>query len=67
TNLHGQFGGDNANPRSFRQAFKADVTHLREVFPKLPVTLDDTGMTLDPAGPGALLVPPKPVGMKGIK
>lgn len=59
-NLHGQFGAENACIRSFRQAFKADVAHLREVFPKLPIALDDGGMTLQPADPGALLVPPRP-------
>ena len=35
-NLHKQFGADNASIRSFRQAFKADLAHLQEVFPKLP-------------------------------
>jgi hypothetical protein len=58
-NLHGQFGAENGSIRSFRQAFKADVAHLAEVFPKLPVALDDNGMTLQPADPGALLVPPR--------
>lgn len=67
TNLHGQFGGDNANLRSFRQAFKADVGHLLEVFPKLPITLGDEGMTLNPADAGTLLIPPKPKGMKRMK
>ncbi|WP_298966355.1 replication protein RepA [uncultured Methylobacterium sp.] len=61
-NLHKQFGADNASLRSFRQAFKADVAHLKEVFPKLPLTLDDGGMQLQPADPGALLVPPRPAG-----
>ncbi|GJE27487.1 replication protein RepA [Methylobacterium organophilum] len=59
-NLHRQFGADNASIRSFRQAFKADVAGVLEVFPKLPLSLDDNGMTLRPADPGALLVPPKP-------
>ena len=42
------------------QAFKADVTHLREVFPKLPIDLDDNGMLLRPADASSLLIPPKP-------
>ena len=58
-NLHGQFGAENASQRSFRQAFKADLAHLSEVFPKLPLTLDDNGLVLQPADPGALLVPPR--------
>ncbi|WP_375464167.1 replication protein RepA [uncultured Methylobacterium sp.] len=65
-NLHGQFGAENACIRSFRQGFKADVMHLREVFPKLPVALDDAGMLLRPADPGALLVPPRQGIKKGI-
>ena len=63
-NLHGQFGADNASLRSFRQAFKADLAHLQEVFPKLPVALDDGGMTLQPADPSLLLVPPRPAGSR---
>ncbi|MFD0938064.1 replication protein RepA, partial [Methylobacterium trifolii] len=66
-NLHGQFGAENACIRSFRQAFKADVAHLREVFPKLPVALDDNGMTLQPADAGALLVPPRQGTKQGTK
>lgn len=63
-NLHRQFGADNASIRSFRQAFKADFSGLQEVFPRLPITLDERGMTLNPADPGALLVPPRPAGAK---
>ena len=59
-NLHAQFGADNASIRSFRQAFKADLSHLREVFPKLPIDLDDNGMLLRPADASSLLIPPKP-------
>ena len=58
-NLHKQFGADNASIRSFRQAFKADLAHLQEVFPKLPIRLDDGGMLLQPADPSALLIPPR--------
>lgn len=62
--LHKQFGGENGALRSFRQAFRADVAHLCEVFPKLPISLDEAGMQLQPADPGALLVPPKPARKK---
>ena len=61
-NLHGQFGADNASLRSFRQAFKADLAGVLEVFPRLPLVLDERGMTLSPADPSALLVPPRPAG-----
>lgn len=63
-NLHSQFGADNASIRSFRQAFKADLAHMQEVFPKLPVSLDEAGMMLQPAHPSALLVPPRLGGAK---
>ena len=62
SNLHGQFGAENASIRSFRQAFKSDLAHLREVFPRLKMDLDDNGLTLHPADSDALLVPLK----KGI-
>jgi len=58
-NLHKQFGADNASIRSFRQAFKGDLAHVKEVFPKLRVSLDDGGMQLLPTDPSELLVPPK--------
>ncbi len=59
TNLHQQFGAENASIRSFRQAFKADLAHLQEVFPKLPASLDENGLVLSPADESALLVPPR--------
>ena len=58
-NLHRQFGADNACQRSFRQAFKADFAGLCEVFPRLPISLDERGMLLNPADPSTLLIPPR--------
>ncbi len=58
-NLHKQFGADNASIRSFKQAFKQDFAHIKEVFPKLRISLDETGMQLLPTDPSDLLVPPK--------
>ncbi len=58
-NLHKQFGADNASIRSFKQAFKQDFAHIKEVFPRLQVTLDDGGMLLLPTDPSELLVRPK--------
>jgi len=55
-----------ASIRSFRQAFKADLAHLREVFPRLPLVLDEGGLTLHPADPSTLLVPPRPAA-KGMR
>ncbi len=58
-NLHRQFGADNASIRSFKQAFKADFAHIKEVFPRLRITLDEGGMQLLPTDPSELLVPPR--------
>ncbi|SCY80694.1 replication protein RepA [Microvirga guangxiensis] len=58
-NLHQQFGSDNASIRSFKQAFKGDLSHIKEVFPRLRVSLDDSGMLLLPTDPSELLVRPK--------
>jgi hypothetical protein len=58
-NLHQQFGSDNASIRSFKQAFKSDLAHIKEVFPRLRVSLDDSGMLLLPTDPSELLVQPK--------
>ena len=58
-NLHKQFGADNASIRSFKQAFKGDLAHIKEVFPRLRVSLDDNGMQLLPTDPSELLVAPK--------
>ena len=64
SNLHGQFGGDNVNLRSFRQGFKTDFGHLIEVFPQLPISLDDEGITLRPSAPDILFIPPRPKGIR---
>ncbi len=66
-NLHAQFGQGGNSPRAlrdFRQEFRADVAGMREVFPKLPVKLDEHGMRLYPADPSRLLVPPKRIGKR---
>lgn len=63
-NLHAQFGQGTTSLRSFRQEFKADLAGMREVFPKLPVALDEKGMRLFPADPARLLVPPKRIGKR---
>ncbi|WP_262267579.1 replication protein RepA [Microvirga yunnanensis] len=58
-NLHQQFGSDNASIRSFKQAFKGDLAHIKEVFPRLRVSLDEGGMLLLPTDPSELLVQPR--------
>lgn len=55
--LHRQFGGENANLRSFKQAFKTDVSHFAEVFPRIPISLDGNGMVLSAVDPDMLIIP----------
>lgn len=48
-----------ARQRDFRAAFAADLQHIKEMFPKLPVTTSDHGITLQPADPDVLALPEK--------
>lgn len=57
--LEAQFGGSFERPRAFRAQFAADLAHIKEVFPKLTARLTETGLTLAPAGPDVLLLPPR--------
>lgn len=52
-----QFGGGYARQRDFRAAFLADLQHIKELFPRLPVVTTDNGITLQPAGPDVLMLP----------
>jgi hypothetical protein len=52
-----QFGDGYARPRDFMLAIKEDFGHIREVFPRLPITLDETGIHLEPATPDLLALP----------
>ena len=55
--LQEQFGGSFVRARKFREHFIGDVEHLKEVFPKLPLSLDEFGLTIDPADPTVLAIP----------
>lgn len=52
-----QFGAGYDRPRKFREVFAREVSHMAEVFPKLPLKLTETGLTLQPAGPEVLALP----------
>jgi hypothetical protein len=52
-----QFGVGFERQRKFRELFAREVAHITEVFPKLPVRLNENGMTLQPAGPDVLALP----------
>jgi hypothetical protein len=62
-----QFGAGYARERAFRTAFAEDVAHLKQVFPKLQLALDDNGLTLQPASPEVLAVPAPSSGRKTLK
>lgn len=57
--LQEQFGTDVHEARKFRQSFREDWNKIIEVFDRLPGKLDETGLTLQAAGPEALLLPVK--------
>lgn len=52
-----QFGDGYARPRDFMAALHEDLGHIREVFPKLPVSLDERGIHLEPTDPTLLALP----------
>ncbi|WP_439926221.1 replication protein RepA [Nitrobacter sp. JJSN] len=55
--LRSQFGDGFARDRAFRAQLAKDVAHLKEVFPKLPLKLTDTGLFLENADPAVLALP----------
>lgn len=65
SSLKGQFGQTvTSRDRKFRQMFAQDLSDICEVFPKLPLKLDETGLHLEPAGPEVLALPPPPPSRK---
>lgn len=55
--LSQQFGDGYARQRDFRAAFARDITDIKDLFPKLPVTITEVGLRLAPADPEALALP----------
>ena len=53
-----QFGSGFTRQRDFKAKFKEEVSHLKEVLPKLPLKLTEKGLVLTPADPGVLALPP---------
>ena len=61
-----QFGEGFTRPRAFRAQMALEVAHLKEVFPKLPLSLDERGMRIEPAAPEVLALPiPRAARRKG--
>lgn len=57
-----QFGQGFTRERAFKAQFAEEVSHLKEVFPKLPIRLTEGGLILEPADPDVLALPaPKPI------
>lgn len=53
-----QFGSGFTRQRDFKAKFKEEVSHLKEVLPKLPLNLNEQGLVLSPADPAVLALPP---------
>lgn len=56
-NLQEQFGDSLMRPRDFRSGLANDIEHIRSVFPRLPVKLDENGLRLEAADLDALHIP----------
>ena len=54
-----QFGEEFSRPRAFRDRFREDVARIVEVLPALRATLDEAGLTIVPAKPEDLALPPR--------
>ena len=52
-----QFGQGFVRPRAFRAQFADELKHIKEVFPKAPLILDEHGLRLEPAGSDVLALP----------
>lgn len=55
--LLNQFGDGFARERAFRAQLADELADIKELFPKLPLTLSDAGITLEPADPTVLGIP----------
>lgn len=55
--LAGQFGADYHTLRFFRRDFANDLKAVVQVFPRLPLEINDAGLVLHPAGPDVLALP----------
>lgn len=57
--LKEQFGQGYTRERRFRADFADEIREIKEVFPKLPVKLDETGFTIMPGAAEVLAIPTK--------
>jgi len=59
--------GGYSRDRDFRAKFTKELAHICEVFPKLPVTITETGIRLKPADSDVLSIPAKSSTKKAVK
>lgn len=52
-----QWGQGYGRERDFQRKFAAELAAVKEVFPRLPLVLNERGMTLQPAGPEVMGIP----------
>lgn len=57
--LKEQWGQGYSRDRNFRRDFAQEVSQIREIFPKLPITITEEGCIITPAGPDVLALPIK--------
>lgn len=55
--LQEQFGQGFTRKRDFRSKFSVEIQQICEILPKLPATLTEDGLILQPAGPDVLALP----------
>lgn len=55
--LSEQFGTGFTRQRDFHRKLGEEIAHIKEIFPRLPIKLNEQGITLQPAGPDVLTLP----------
>lgn len=55
--LLNQFGDGFTRERAFRSQLADELKDIKALFPRLPLTINETGITLEPAGPSVLGIP----------
>ena len=63
--LAAQFGQGFNRQRAFKAKFAQEIGHIKEVFPKAPLLLDDQGLRLEHADPDVLALPVRLLRRKG--
>lgn len=59
--LSEQWGSNYSRFANFKRDFAKEIAEIKEVFPKLPVVLTETGCTISPGSPEVIALPRKPL------